>query len=81
MDLNKVRTGADLQPACETKIGAFDITETVLICIFNTLQAVECGQEIHCFLHSPWCENVALGNYTLPEQEQEQVNSEVDLVK
>lgn len=35
------------------------------------VQTGERVQEIHCFLHAPWPENVALGNHTLPGQGQE----------
>lgn len=54
---------------------------SALVYIFNTLWTVESVQEIHCSLHSAWCENVTSGNHTLPARKQEQVNPEVDLVK
>lgn len=44
MDLSKVRTGSELQPACETNSAQGFFTSLkwfVLICVFNILRAVE----------------------------------------
>lgn len=80
MDLSKVRTGLELQLACETNTaqGFLHHWNGLSWSVFLTY----CGQwKLQKNSCTQRCKNVVLGSCSFLEQEQEQVNHEVDLVK